>query len=1044
MDSINLAAELEEKLNRPVNSALIERIKTFASESDSQDLFTSKCLVFGRFDKSYLSELYNRLRGATNGSSGLSKSAQDKLAAIRAKRLATSQTAEKARETRPHYNGEPPQSDYRTRTPTPTATATLTSTPTPIPTPVLTESDVEVDLETERKWYMQDELAGAEMNYQEDDLEPLQAIKNKRISRQAVQRNEERAKWEQGQLSRAGLANPDHKRGWNMNENDGDETKTYIYTHALCPPFLEDYKQGPFSQGGIGASVSAVRDPDGPLGQNARKGSQLVLERRKLRERRTQAKEAVSIKGSMLGKVLKNETQDAEDKQSSQNKSTSGNSNAGYKIAQGSKSYKELQEQRRQLPAFRMRSQFLDRVRENQIIIVVGETGSGKTTQLAQFLYEEGYTSHGQVIGVTQPRRVAAVSVATRVASEMGCELGTKVGYAIRFESRTAKDTKIKYMTEGILVSEALLDPDLSKYSCIIMDEAHERSVNTDVLLGLFRRLLTRRRDLKLIVTSATLNSERFSTFFGGAPSVTIPGRTFPVQVFHSSGPVGDYVDAAVKQVLKTHIQGPLATDTESHDILVFMTGQEDIEAVCEALEDKMKLLDQPAPLLILPIYSQMPQDLQSRIFEPTPEGARKVVVATNIAETSLTLDGIRYVVDCGYSKMKVYNSRLGMDALQLVPIARSSAAQRSGRAGRTAPGTAYRLYTETAEIEEMYAQPVPEIQRTNLANTVLLLKSLKLDPFKFNFLDVPSKDLLNSSLYTLWTLGALDNMGELTKTGLKMASLPIDPTLSRLIVDSLEYQCVDQIVTIVAMLSSPPVFYRPNEQEQQTQSDIAREKFFVAESDHLTLLQVYNQWVRHGQRDSWSRKHFLHGGALRHAQQVREQLLTMIGRKQITQSAMNDVEQWDNVRRCICNSFFHQAARTKSLTEYVNLRTAMVMSVHPTSALYGLAGLPEYVVYHELVMTGANKQVTKQYMKVVTAVDAQWLLDTGAIFYRDNSGLSTRYIELEAELAKDMDLYKQRQETKKRQFSNKEDQEESGTSALTKTTTKRRRRRGL
>lgn len=395
--------------------------------------------------------------------------------------------------------------------------------------------------------------------------------------------------------------------------------------------------------------------------------------------------------------------------------------NAGFNAA-GERQYS--------LPISTKRDELLQVIKENQVVVVIGETGSGKTTQLTQYLHEEGYTRPAMV-GCTQPRRVAAVSVARRVSQEMGALLGDEVGCAIRFEDMTGPDTVIKYMTDGVLLREALSGPDLDRYSVIILDEAHERPIRTDALFGVLKTAVQRRRDFKLIVTSATLDAKKFSNFFGGAPIFEIPGRPYKVDILYEKSHIEDYVAAAVNKALAIHLRYP-----PPGDILIFLTGQEEIEAAGNALAERVEQIMHSSTktqkaipkLLILPIYSQLPADLQAKIFQPAEDGTRKCIIATNIAETSLTLDGASHVIDTGYGKMKVYNHQMGMDALQIFPISRAAADQRAGRAGRTGPGVCHRLYPESAFWNEMLASPVPEIQRTNLCNVILLLKSLEID----------------------------------------------------------------------------------------------------------------------------------------------------------------------------------------------------------------------------------------------------------------------------------------------------------------------------
>jgi len=432
-------------------------------------------------------------------------------------------------------------------------------------------------------------------------------------------------------------------------------------------------------------------------------------------------------------------------------------------------------------------------------------------------------------------------------------------------------------------------------------------------------------------------------------------------------------------------VQQALQIHTQPHpgDILIFMTGQADIEATCSVLEERLALIDDEVPpLSVLPIYSQLPSDLQAKIFRKAEGGIRKCIVATNIAETSLTVDGIMFVIDAGYCKLKVYNPKIGIDDLQIYPISQANANQRAGRAGRTGPGSCYRLYTEAAFKHELLAGTVPEIQRTNLANVVLLLKSLGVDNLlDFHFMDPPPQDNILNSMYQLWILGALDNTGKLTPQGREMVEFPLDPSLSKMLITSAGLDCSSEILTIVSMLSVDKHFFRPKGREEE--SDAKIEKFQVPESDHLTLLNVYQQWQVAGYSSSWCAEHFVHAKSMRKVREIRAQLLDIMKSQKLSHISCGS--GWDIVRKAICSAYFHQAARLKGIGEYVNARTGMPCHLHPTSALYGLGFTPDYIVYHDLVMT------TKEYMQQVTAVDAEWLAELGPMFYSVKESIETR-----------------------------------------------------
>uniref|UniRef100_A0A8C7YVC5 RNA helicase n=1 Tax=Oryzias sinensis TaxID=183150 RepID=A0A8C7YVC5_9TELE len=603
---------------------------------------------------------------------------------------------------------------------------------------------------------------------------------------------------------------------------------------------------------------------------------------------------------------------------------------------------------------------FPNAVHDNQILIVIGETGSGKTTQITQYLAEAGYTARGK-IGCTQPRRVAAMSVAKRVSEEYGCCLGQEVGYTIRFEDCTSPETVIKYMTDGMLLRECLIDSELGQYAIIMLDEAHERTIHTDVLFGLLKKTVQKRTDMKLIVTSATLDAVKFSQYFYEAPIFTIPGRTYPVEVLYTKEPETDYLDASLITVMQIHLTEPPG------DILVFLTGQEEIDTACEILYERMKSLGPDVPeLIILPVYSALPSEMQTRIFDPAPPGSRKVVIATNIAETSLTIDGIYYVVDPGFVKQKVYNSKTGIDQLVVTPISQAQAKQRAGRAGRTGPGKCYRLYTERAYRDEMLTTNVPEIQRTNLASTVLSLKAMGInDLLSFDFMDAPPMETLITAMEQLYTLGALDDEGLLTRLGRRMAEFPLEPMLCKMLIMSVHLGCSEEMLTIVSMLSVQNVFYRPK--DKQALADQKKAKFHQPEGDHLTLLAVYNSWKNNKFSNPWCYENFIQARSLRRAQDIRKQMHKL--------DVVSCGKATVRVQKAICSGFFRNAAKKDPQEGYRTLIDQQVVYIHPSSALFNRQ--PEWVVYHELVLT------TKEYMREVTTIDPRWLVEFAPAFFK-------------------------------------------------------------
>ena len=481
------------------------------------------------------------------------------------------------------------------------------------------------------------------------------------------------------------------------------------------------------------------------------------------------------------------------------------------------------------LPITPRREEIIAAIRQNQVVILAGETGSGKTTQLPKMCLEALHDVRGQ-IGCTQPRRVAAMSVSKRVAEELNVPWGREVGCKMRFSDDTSRDTRIKFMTDGILLAEIQSDPLLRAYSVLILDEAHERSLNIDFLLGYLVGLLKKRPDLKLIVTSATIDTEAFSAAFGGAPIIEVSGRLYPVDVRYLPLDNGEddygFIDGAVSAVENALIE------TDDGDVLVFMPTERDIRDTRDLLDGRLG-----SEFEVLALYGRMASAEQQRIFSPGRK--RRVVIATNVAETSITIPRIRYVVDTGLARISRYNSRTRTKRLPVEAVSQSSANQRAGRAGRVQDGVCIRLYSQE-DFEKRDRFTMPEIQRANLAEVILRMKAFKLGEIEdFPFINPPVSAAIRAGYDLLHELGSLNETHELTPLGRELARLPLDPTLGRMLLQARVEKALPEMLIIAAGLSIPDPRERPEEKREL--ANAAHKAFAAPDSDFLTLLKIWN-----------------------------------------------------------------------------------------------------------------------------------------------------------------------------------------------------------
>jgi len=647
------------------------------------------------------------------------------------------------------------------------------------------------------------------------------------------------------------------------------------------------------------------------------------------------------------------------------------------------------------LPIAQLKDQLLYTIETHPVTIVVGETGSGKTTQIPQFLLSARFCSTGQQIAVTQPRRIAATSVAARVAEELGTPLGQKVGYSIRFEDVTSANTQIKFVTDGLLLREMLVDPLLKRYSVVMVDEAHERSLSSDILLSLLKKVLRKRDDLRVVVSSATLEAERFLTFFNPDDNetvhgrtqddfgriISISGRTHPVEIQYLQHPTANYIDTAVSTVLSIH-----ASETPG-DILLFLTGREEIDDAIDLLSDRITdLSPNQDTLILLPLYAGLPTEDQALIFQPAPPRTRKVIISTNIAEASVTIDHIAFVIDCGYVKLRSYDPSLGIENLAVVPVSRASATQRAGRAGRTRPGKCFRLYTEDVW-KGMQDATFPEIQRSNLAPVVLQMLNLGItNVVRFDYLSAPPSGLITRALDLLFSLGALSPTGHLTKpVGTRMAELPLEPMLARALLSSAspQFTCLNEMLTIAAMMTLQGTAFVTHDGGKKA-LEAAKRRFSVSEGDHLTLFNVYEAFVKSGMSVQFCRENSLNHKALVKAVSVRKQLTAYLTRFGVTTSSdvlrVGGTPLAERVRRCLTTGFFAHAARMKADGSFTTVDGKTTLWPHPSSVFFHRKA--EWVVYTEVMETRG-----KIYIRDCSTVEMDWLMEYAPEYYKIRNG---------------------------------------------------------
>jgi ATP-dependent RNA helicase DDX35 len=629
--------------------------------------------------------------------------------------------------------------------------------------------------------------------------------------------------------------------------------------------------------------------------------------------------------------------------------------------------------------------------------VIVGETGSGKSTQIPQYLVEGGWTGNDFQIVCTQPRRLAAITLCQRVAQEMGDS--AKVGYTVRFDDQSGLQTQIKYVTDGILLQEAASatgDPLLSQYSVVMIDEAHERTLQSDAVMGLLPKIRKHRPELRIIVCSATIDAQQFLDFFTNSTTenattgtiISVDGRQHPVDILYLQSPAPDYVTASVETAWK------IVQQYEDGDILCFLpTGENIDQAVRLAEEFFDNQQQQRDPIDLLPLYGSLPYHMQTRIFQNSKKGtrARRVIFSTNIAETSVTVPHIRFVIDSGLVKLPYFDSSTGLERLIVAPISQKSAQQRAGRAGRNQSGICLRLYTEQYLTEKMEADTPPEILRSNITSFILTLKALGVDNIlAFDLMDIPNVSSLQHGLECLYALGAIDDNTYITKDGLDMASFPVEPRVARMLLESVAAGCSWEVLAVAGALQVRELFHMPRRgyqsqrrQQQMLDYESAMSEIADLSGDHVTYANLFAQMDDLDMSEEDCKERFINYLALRRGLEVRSQLarfLRRFGRVQALGLASDVSARSKAIRKCVTAGFFFNIAKLDNDGHYYTLRNHILVSPSPSSILMTHAKLTsEYIVFGESY-DGSYGDIE---LRSVSVIEAKWLRELAPHYWQ-------------------------------------------------------------